>query len=102
LIRTARESRQSVCSSRTPERSAPSPAQIYPDPPPRFDRAVLDDEGAVHVGFAERELGVDENPAFGVGRQEPYADRLARSIAAGKSCSARGRECHRTAANELA
>ena len=65
------------------------------------NRATLDDECAFHVDFAERQLGVEQNPAFSVGGQELHGDGLAGSVAAAEFCSARGRECHRAAANEL-
>ena len=65
------------------------------------NRALLDDEGAFHVDFAERKLRVQQNPALGIRRSGTGRDRLAGSVAAGKSCPARGRERHRAAANEL-
>ena len=42
------------------------------------DRAILDDEGAVHVDFAERQFRVEQNPAFGFGGQESHGDRRRR------------------------
>jgi hypothetical protein len=29
------------------------------------DRAVLDHEGTVHIGFAERQFGIEENTTLG-------------------------------------
>ena len=65
------------------------------------DRAVLDHESAFHVDFAERKLGIEQNPPLGVAGQEPHRDRLAGAVAAGEFCPARGRENHRPAADEL-
>ena len=66
------------------------------------DRAVLDHERAVHIGFAERQFGIEQNPALGPFAQEPYRYRRSGAVAAGKSGPARGRKGHRAAANELA
>src|SRR4051794_41500774 len=55
------------------------------------DRALFDDEGAFHVDFAERELGVQQHPPLGVGGQEPGANRITGPVAAGK-CSPPGVE----------
>src|SRR4051795_5899465 len=65
------------------------------------DRALFDDEGAFHVDFAERELGVRQPPPLGVGGQEPGANRITGPVAAGKCSPARGDKRHRTAANKL-
>jgi hypothetical protein len=65
------------------------------------DRTILDDEAALHVNFAQRKFRVEQNPAFGVGGQESYGNRLAGSVAAGEFCPARGRKRHRAAADEL-
>ncbi len=66
------------------------------------DRAVLDHERAVHIGFAQRQFGIEENAALGPFAQEPDRHRAAGSVTAGKLGPTRGRECHRAAANELA
>ena len=65
------------------------------------DRAFLDDEGALRVDFTERKLGVEQNPAFGIGGEESHGDRLPGPVAAAEICSARGGKCHRAAADEL-
>src|SRR3954463_7747555 len=68
---------------------------------PTRDGAVLDHKCAVHIGFAERQLWIEQNPALGTFAQEPYRDRWAGSVAAGKAGSARGGEGHGAAAYEL-
>ena len=65
------------------------------------DRAVLDHERAVHIGFAKRQFGIEEDAALGPFAQEPRRHRTAGAITAGKFGPARGREGHRAAANEL-
>ena len=65
------------------------------------NRAILDDEGSVHVDFAERKFRVEQNPAFGLGGQEPDPDRFPGPVAAAEFRSTRGREGHRAAADEL-
>ena len=42
------------------------------------NRAVLDDESAFHVDFAQRKFRVEKNPAFGFGGQESHGDRCHR------------------------
>src|SRR6185295_1044289 len=64
------------------------------------NRALLDDEGAVHVDFAERELGVGQDPALGCMGQEPRGDGHPGSIAAAERCAVGGREADRPTANE--
>ena len=81
----------------TQEPLQPGPARhyfglIHQDRQRIRNRAVLDDEGAVHIDFAERKFGIEENPAFGVGGQEPDRDRLAGAVAAAEFRPARGRE----------
>src|SRR3569832_180553 len=65
------------------------------------NRTVFDDELAFHVDLAERELGVKQNSAFGVGGQEAGEDVRPGGIAAGEFFSAGGGESYRAAANEL-
>src|SRR6202022_1804988 len=45
------------------------------------NRAILDDESAVHVHFAQCKFWVEEDPAFGIGGEESHSDRLAGSVA---------------------
>ena len=66
------------------------------------NRAILDDKGAVHEDFTKPQFGVEENAAFGVSSHEPDRYRFTGPVAAGEFCSARGRERHCAAANELA
>ena len=97
--------------SEMPDRVAQPPLQLGParhhvglihqDRERVRDRAVLDDEGAFHVDFAERKFGVQKNPALGLGRQEPHRHRPAGSISAAEFCSACSGKVHRAAANEL-
>jgi hypothetical protein len=65
------------------------------------DRAILDHEGSLHVQFAERQFGVEQHPAFGVGGEETHRNRLAGAIATAELRPARSRKRHRPAANEL-
>ena len=54
------------------------------------DRALLDDQRAVHVGLAEPELGIEHDAAFRGGRGETKRDRLAGAVAKGVSRAACG------------
>ena len=54
------------------------------------DRALLDDERAVHVGFAEFELGIEQNGPFGRARGKTYRYRLAGAVAESQNRAARG------------
>ncbi len=54
------------------------------------DRALLDHESAVHVGFAELEFGIEENSPFGGAGGKTDRNRLAGPIAEGQDRSARG------------
>ena len=65
------------------------------------NRAILDHECAVHIGFAQRQFGIEQDPPFGPPGPEPHRYRPSGTVAASKFCPARGRECHRAAANEL-
>ena len=65
------------------------------------DRAVFDDEGAIHVGFPKRKLGVEQNPAFGVRSQKTRENVLPGPVPASEFCTACGGKGHRAAANEL-
>ena len=65
------------------------------------NRAVLDHERAVHIGFAERQFGIEEDAPLGLSGKEPHRYRRSSAIAASKCRPARGREGHRAAANEL-
>jgi hypothetical protein len=65
------------------------------------DRAILDHECAVHVGFAERQFGIEQDPALGPFCHKPRRHRAAGSVTAGKPGSARSCKGHRAAANEL-
>ncbi len=65
------------------------------------DRAAFDDEGAVHVDFAQREFGIEKNAAFRLSGQESHRNRLSGAVAAAKPGATGGRKVHRAAANEL-
>src|SRR5205823_12364448 len=65
------------------------------------DAAIFDDERAVHVGFAEREFGIEENSALSLRGPEPHRDRIASAVAKDELCPACGHACQRTAANEF-
>ena len=54
------------------------------------DRAFLDHEGAVHIGFAELEFGIEQDAPFGGARGKTYRYRLAGPIAEGQNRAARG------------
>jgi hypothetical protein len=45
------------------------------------DRAPLYDDGAVHIGFAESKLGIDQNPTFDRWRSETDRGLRSRAIA---------------------
>jgi hypothetical protein len=65
------------------------------------DRAVLDHERTVHIGFAQRQFGIEENTALGPLGEEPGQYRAAGPVTTGKAGPVRGRKRHRAAANEL-
>ena len=54
------------------------------------DRALLDHESAVHVGFAKLKLGIEKNSPFGAARDKAYRNRLAGPIAECEDRAARG------------
>ncbi|BAM90171.1 methionine ABC transporter ATP-binding component [Bradyrhizobium oligotrophicum S58] len=66
------------------------------------NRALLDDEGAVHVDFAERELRVGQDPALGRMGQEPRRDRHPGAISAAERRAIGGREADRSTTDEAA
>ena len=47
------------------------------------DRALLDDEGAVHIGFAELELGIEQDRALRLCGGEAHGDRRSAAVAKG-------------------
>jgi hypothetical protein len=53
------------------------------------DRALLEDERAVHVGLAELEIGIENDVTFGHPRGKPQRERLAGPIAQDVSGTAR-------------
>ncbi len=77
-----------------PRRDAQSIDDAHPPPigpvPPIFcsttarevvDRALVDDEAAIHERFAELELGIEHHGPFGRLAREAHADRLAAAVA---------------------
>ena len=56
------------------------------------DRALLDHESAVHVGFAELQFGIEQDAPFGGAGGKAHRDRLAGAIAEGQDRAARGGE----------
>ena len=56
------------------------------------DRAFLHHEGAGHIGFAELELGLEQDGELGAPAGKPGRDRGAGSVAEGQDRSARGSE----------
>ena len=51
------------------------------------NRAVLDHERAVHIGFAERQFGIEEDAPLVLFAQKPCRHRLAGTVTAGKTGS---------------
>ena len=75
------------------KRGGRSPAEIPHHKVEKFrNRALLDHEAAIHVGFAQSELGVEENVPFGGPAGKADRDRRARAITAAKARSCRGRD----------
>ena len=56
------------------------------------DRALLDDDAAIHIGFAEPELGIDQDVTLRRPRGKADRHRRAGPVPEGKSCSPRGRD----------
>src|SRR6266849_5461964 len=54
------------------------------------DRALLDDDPAIHVGFAESQLRINKNATLGRPRGETYRHRRAGAVSEGKSRSTCG------------
>jgi hypothetical protein len=66
------------------------------------DRSPFDHQRAIGIDLAECKLGIEQHaPLRGPG-QESHRDRLAGTIAKGKTSPAGGRDDHRTASNESA
>ena len=65
------------------------------------DRALLYDDAAIHVSFAEPQLGIDENAAFGCLGGEADRYRLAASVSAGKSRPSRGSQPESPRADQI-
>ncbi|MGY4288339.1 hypothetical protein ACVWXO_007559 [Bradyrhizobium sp. LM2.7] len=63
--------------------------------------AALDDELAVHVGFAKPKFGIDEDLALRIRGGEADFHRLSGTVADGELPTARAGHCHRSAADEL-
>jgi hypothetical protein len=63
------------------------------------DRALLDDNAAVNVGFAEFHLWIEENTAFGGMALETNGDWLSGAVSERKSRPACGRDPKRSCAN---
>src|SRR5262249_38477257 len=63
------------------------------------DRALFDSQAAVHVGFAELHLGIEQNAALGRVRLEANCNRLAGTIAERKARPACAGEPQRSCAN---
>ena len=55
------------------------------------DRAPLEDDAAIHVGFTEPELGIDEDTALGRSCDEADGNRRADLVTTGERRSSRGR-----------
>src|ERR1700722_11792910 len=55
------------------------------------DRALVDDESAVHIGFAQSELRIEKDAALGFGAGEAHGDRGPAAIA--KSVRSARRRC---------
>ena len=64
-------------------------------------RALLDDQRAVHVGFAEFELGIAQQRPFGGAGGETDRDRLAGAVTEGEGAAARGGDPEVPAANKV-
>ena len=63
------------------------------------NRALLDDKGAVHIGFAELQLGVDQHRALRPCRGEAHRDGRSAAIAEGVCGPRRRRDRKRPAAD---
>jgi hypothetical protein len=63
------------------------------------DRALLDHQRAVHVGFADGELGIGQNRPFGRRMSKPGRDRCSGAVAEFQGRSARGRQPQRSASD---
>jgi hypothetical protein len=63
------------------------------------DRAFFDDNAAVHIGFAEFHLGIEQHAALGRMRLEADCHRLAGAIPERKSRPARAGDPQRSRAN---
>ena len=56
------------------------------------DRAFLDPQGAVHIGFAELDLGIEQHAAFGGAGHEAHRNRRPAAFADSEYGTARRRE----------
>src|SRR5690242_7889521 len=65
------------------------------------DRALLDDHRAIHVAFAEFQLGIAQDIPFGLAAREADRQRLSGPIAKGKRRATRGGDPEITAPNEM-
>ncbi len=89
LLQTAMEVAQQPLCPR-PKRRLAADALVQHNSKNVGDRALLDHHGAVHIGFAEFDLGIDQHTAFRGSRDEADRDRCARAVAYAKAGSARG------------
>ena len=65
------------------------------------DRALLDHQRAVHVGFAEFEFGIEHDAEFGCMSGKAHGHRHARAIAKCEGFSARGAEIERPSPDKV-
>jgi hypothetical protein len=80
LLQTAMEVAQQPLCPR-PKRRLAADALVQHNSKHVRDRALLDDDGAIHIGFAEFDLGIDKHAAFRGAREEPDRNRCARAVA---------------------
>ena len=64
------------------------------------DRAFLDHEGAVHIGFAEFQFRIEQDAPFGGAGGKADRHRLAGAVAKGEDRAARGGDPKRPPADE--
>ncbi len=91
LLQTAMEVAEQPLRAR-PKRRLAADALVQHDGEHLGDRALLDHHRAVHIGFAEFDLGIDQDTAFRGARREADRDRRARSVTQGKGRASRGRD----------
>jgi hypothetical protein len=65
------------------------------------DRSLLDDERAVHIGFAEPQLGIEQHATLGCGGGKADCDRGTATVAEGENCPARGRHPQITSSDKV-